>query len=121
MVCGLDIKYSVTIRIENKLPPASIRVNGASGSVMITKARFTIGRTDSSDLQLDSMYVGRKHAEIVKKTYSYVLKDLGSVNKTYLNGEELPPEVEKPLKDGDRIDFADVSTVFLLDKGGNKA
>lgn len=59
-----------------------------------------IGRATDSEIFLDDVTVSRRHAEISKGGKSYSLKDLGSLNGTYLNGELV---VGKSLVDGDEI------------------
>ncbi|HEX5037363.1 MAG TPA: sigma 54-interacting transcriptional regulator [bacterium] len=44
-----------------------------------------LGKKEDNDLVLDEKTVSRNHAEIVQTEDSYILKDLGSTNGTYLN------------------------------------
>ena len=50
-------------------------------------AVFTIGRDPSANLQLDHPTVSRLHAEVRPTATGPVLRDLGSSNGTFLNGE----------------------------------
>jgi hypothetical protein len=53
-------------------------------------SRITIGRHESSDVQLSSRTVSNYHAEIVVEGEGgLVLRDLGSTNGTYANGEKV--------------------------------
>ena len=73
----------------------------------LTGSRFTlskdvtqIGRHQDSDILLDDITVSRRHAEIIKTSKSLLVKDLGSLNGTYINqsrGDEFA------LKHGDEL------------------
>ena len=47
----------------------------------------TIGRAVENEIFLDDVTVSRKHAEIVREGNSYSIKDLGSLNGTYVDGK----------------------------------
>jgi putative peptide zinc metalloprotease protein len=64
---------------------------------------FTIGRFSDNDLQLLDEDVSRNHAEIRWFNNSYVLRDLGAANPTYINDE--PVSAPRRLVDGDIINI----------------
>ena len=77
----------------------------------------TIGRTDRASgwaptIDLSSLDTNRKssrrHAEIRKAGAGYTVRDTGSANKTFLNGQPLGAETDYPLSEGDVIAFGDV-------------
>jgi len=76
----------------------------------LEKGRLTIGRCESADLQIDSTRVSREHAAIDIVGNTAILKDLGSTNGTFINGE---PIDEYELHDGDVIVVADTDITFL--------
>jgi pSer/pThr/pTyr-binding forkhead associated (FHA) protein len=47
------------------------------------------GRSEGSDLVIDSPGVSRRHARIMRVKNGYQLEDLGSSNGTYVNGNRL--------------------------------
>ena len=74
-----------------------------------------IGRDSSSDILLDDITVSRKHAQIEHAIGSmYVLKDLGSLNGTYVNGEASQGST---LSQGDLIQIGKFKLTFFV-KGG---
>jgi pSer/pThr/pTyr-binding forkhead associated (FHA) protein len=54
----------------------------------------TVGRHPDADIFLDDVTVSRRHSEFLRDGQQFQIKDLGSLNGTYLNG--------------DRIDIADL-------------
>ena len=70
------------------------------------KSYIGVGRHPLSDVRFDAekdLDASTRHAAIVKTGESYVLRDLGSTNGTYVNGEKL--DGERPLRDGDTLKF----------------
>lgn len=70
---------------------------------------FTMGRNESCDYQILSSRVSREHAEIVKESGHYRLRDLKSTNGTFVNGKRID---EHRLADGDLFVIADVEFSF---------
>jgi sigma-B regulation protein RsbU (phosphoserine phosphatase) len=70
----------------------------------------SIGRASDCSIPIKDRYLSRKHAEIIAVGASWVLKDLGSANGTYLNGSRV--ERDEALKPGDRIRLGDTEIVF---------
>ncbi|HBM74755.1 MAG TPA: hypothetical protein DD429_04280 [Clostridiaceae bacterium] len=78
----------------------------AIGAVYPLRPVTTIGRLPDNNIVLDSEYVSGKHARIYLKNNSYVLKDLGSTNGTFLNGAR----INKPIviRNGDNINIGGI-------------
>ncbi len=72
------------------------------------------GRDETSDVLLTSVLVSRQHCEIVQTDEGLVLRDLGSVNGTMINGV---PIKEHVLKAGDQLKIG--TDVFDVDAVGN--
>jgi hypothetical protein len=49
----------------------------------------TVGRHPEADIFLDDVTVSRRHADFLRDGTRFVVKDLGSLNGTYLNGERI--------------------------------
>jgi pSer/pThr/pTyr-binding forkhead associated (FHA) protein len=84
-------------------------------------SRFTLdselvraGRHPESDIFLDDITVSRRHAEIVREGGGYVVRDVGSLNGTYLNRERVE---SAPLSDGDELQIGTFKLVFLTGRG----
>ena len=71
----------------------------------LAESTMIIGRDSDSDVQIDDRQVSRRHAEINRTPEGYMLRDLGSKNGTYLNGERVS---EKPqlIHNGDEVGIA---------------
>jgi hypothetical protein len=52
--------------------------NGATEKSPLDSFPFTIGRNESTDLQVDSSQVSREHATITRQGRKYKVQDLGS-------------------------------------------
>ncbi len=72
------------------------------GQVIPIMDRVEIGRALECDISILEPALSRKHAELELVGDDLVLRDLGSVNGTYVNGEKID---EVKLKDGDRMQF----------------
>jgi pSer/pThr/pTyr-binding forkhead associated (FHA) protein len=73
------------------------------------------GRHPESEIFLDDITVSRRHAEFVRQGPGYVVRDVGSLNGTYLNRERLE---EAPLNHGDEVQIGKFKLVFLASGEG---
>ena len=71
----------------------------------------TAGRHPDSNIFLDDITVSRRHAEIVRQGESYLVRDAGSLNGTYVNRERID---EAPLTNGDEVQVGKFKLVFFL-------
>jgi hypothetical protein len=71
----------------------------------LVKPVMIVGREADSDIQVDDRQVSRRHAEIAQTQEGYTIRDLGSKNGTFLNGE---PVSQKPrlIRNGDEVGIA---------------
>jgi len=74
-------------------PPVAqvaLRLRGVElGRALLLPGRFVIGRTSDNDMQVDSKYVSRHHAQLVTSQDGCVAEDLNSTNGIYLNGKRV--------------------------------
>jgi len=71
----------------------------------LSKPTMIVGRENDSDIQIDDRQVSRRHAEIIQTDEGYMLRDLGSKNGTYLNGEAISGE-PRLIRNGDELGIA---------------
>ncbi len=67
------------------------------------------GRHPDADIFLDDVTVSRRHAEIVREGTSFSMRDLDSLNGTYLDGERTAGGV---LQDGSEIQIGKYRMTF---------
>ena len=72
--------------------------------------KVTIGRHPESDIFLDDVTVSRRHAEIEQHGATFVVRDVGSLNGTYLNRERIE---QGELHNGDELQVGKFRLVFL--------
>lgn len=78
--------------------------------VWLAQFPFTIGRQESADHSINSTRVSREHCRISRTSKGFKIRDLGSTNGTYVNGERID---EVPLVDGDLVSVADMEFTFF--------
>ncbi len=71
----------------------------------LTEKGHVIGRDTDSDIQIDERQVSRRHAEITYTSQTYTIRDLGSKNGTFVNGQAISQEPH-PIRNGDEIGIA---------------
>jgi len=69
------------------------------------------GRHPDSEVFLDDVTVSRRHAEITRTDGSFVLRDVGSLNGTYVNGKIAD---QATLAHGDELQIGKFKLVFLI-------
>jgi serine phosphatase RsbU (regulator of sigma subunit)/pSer/pThr/pTyr-binding forkhead associated (FHA) protein len=91
-----------------------MKVNGSPPHQLIElkPGENVIGRHPDCDLILDLSGVSRRHAVVKQAGRDYVLVDLESRNKTYLNERLVTPMQDHLLRSGDRILICDVELVY---------
>ncbi len=75
----------------------------------INKEQIIIGRDISSDILLCNDSISRRHAEVVRSAEGWRVRDLGSSNGTFVNGQRID---EVLLAEGDVITLGDVNLTF---------
>lgn len=76
-------------------------------TVEIEKTPFRIGRRPDADLSVSSAVVSGIHVVISKKAGILTVKDAGSTNGTFVNGERLTTEIL--LAEGDWIEIGNIN------------
>jgi serine/threonine-protein kinase len=76
--------------------------DGAEREVVLTSASSTIGKAPDSAVIITDGAISRKHASIEQRQGQCFIKDLGSLNGTFVNGQRLGEQAQA-LNDGDEI------------------
>ncbi|MBV9283657.1 MAG: FHA domain-containing protein [Acidimicrobiia bacterium] len=97
---------------------AYLEVWGPAGArlVPLSSDRTTIGRAPSNDVAIDAdATVSKLHAVLVRYGDEYAVRDVGSSNGTFLNGERVVSEIR--LRPGDEIRAGETRLVFRAQGG----
>lgn len=62
--------------------------------------QVTVGRVPGNDIQLDDVTVSRQHAVLVRQGAAWLVRDLGSLNGTYVKSERVDESV---VQHGDEV------------------
>lgn len=93
------------------------RADGQRKDFPVTEATTVIGRALDCSLRVPLDSVSRRHCQLSLAQNSMVVNDLGSANKTYVNGESISGEVR--LSAGDRLTVGPI--VFTVQIDGQPA
>ncbi|MHB2023121.1 MAG: FHA domain-containing protein [Mycobacteriales bacterium] len=110
---------SIAESIIDGLPPGSAllvvrRGPNAGSRFLLDKEVTSAGRHPESDIFLDDVTVSRRHAEFHRRGNAFVVRDVGSLNGTYLNRERIE---EAPLVSGDEVQIGKFRLVYLTAEG----
>lgn len=97
------------------LPPGAgllvVRRGPNAGSRFLLDAEVTTaGRHPESDIFLDDVTVSRRHAEFRKTADGFFVRDVGSLNGSYVNRERID---DAALQGGDEVQIGKFRLVFL--------
>lgn len=82
-------------------------------TIVLNRARMTIGRAEGSDLLLDTPLASRLHALLSVREDGVYVSDLDSSNGTYLNGRKID---KAQLHHRDVIRVGDCDIRYLEDR-----
>jgi general secretion pathway protein A len=80
------------------------------GEFPLTAGRTIIGRTAENDLQIDSKFISRHHAQVITTANSCFVEDLNSTNGISYNGKRIRRRV---LNDGDVLQIGEHELVYV--------
>lgn len=116
--------FSGRMRAADEAPPALVVLVGPQGYVgkqfPLTNSEYILGRTIECSIYLDDRSVSRTHARLMIVGQEVTICDLGSANKTVVNGQVLSPMAPFRMKNNDQVKIGNVILKFL-EKGNIEA
>ncbi len=82
----------------------------AGTTFLLEKDESQVGRDPGSDVFLDDITVSRKHASFERRGEAFFVRDHGSLNGTYVNGEQVE---ETKLASHDEVQIGMFKLVFF--------
>jgi pSer/pThr/pTyr-binding forkhead associated (FHA) protein len=82
---------------------------GAGNRFLLDLDLVTAGRHPESEIFLDDVTVSRRHAEFHRDGSDFSVRDVGSLNGTYVNRDRID---QVALKDGDEVQIGKYRLVF---------
>ncbi len=82
---------------------------GAGNRFLLDLDLVTAGRHPESEIFLDDVTVSRRHAEFHRTGTEFAVRDVGSLNGTYVNRDRID---QVSLKDGDEVQIGKYRLVF---------
>lgn len=94
-------------------PVLAVRAGGPAGVAfpIPRSGVVSIGRAPESDIFLDDITVSRHHSQIEHRPEGLILRDLGSLNGTYVNRRRIHDE--ERLQAGDEVQIGKFRLVLL--------
>jgi pSer/pThr/pTyr-binding forkhead associated (FHA) protein len=97
------------------LPPGSalllvMRGPNAGSRFLLDSELTTAGRHPDSDIFLDDVTVSRRHAEFYRMGTRFSVRDVGSLNGTYVNRDRIE---ETELFSGDEVQIGKFRLIFM--------
>jgi pSer/pThr/pTyr-binding forkhead associated (FHA) protein len=98
--------------LPNDVATLVVRGGSQAGTALTLSAALTrLGRRAESEISLDDITVSRRHAEIERTAVGYTVRDAGSLNGTYVNGQRIEGSVQ--LRHGDELQVGKFHLVFF--------
>jgi pSer/pThr/pTyr-binding forkhead associated (FHA) protein len=102
-------------RVGGSLPPGTAllavrRGPNAGARFLLDHDVTTSGRHPDSDIFLDDVTVSRRHAEFHRDSGIFTVRDVGSLNGTYVNRERVESAT---LSNGDEVQIGKFRLVFI--------
>lgn len=81
---------------------------------LVSGGMVTLGRASDCTIPIKDRFLSRKHAEIAWSSGTWLLRDCGSANGTFVNGVRVSNEIA--LRPGDRISLGDAELILRHDE-----
>jgi FHA domain/zinc-ribbon domain len=104
---SLELPRGVGILVVQRSPDEGMRF-------VLEQALISAGRSPESDIFLDDVTVSRRHAEFVTDAKGTSVRDVGSLNGTYVNRERID---EARLVSGNEVQIGKFKLLYLMATG----
>jgi pSer/pThr/pTyr-binding forkhead associated (FHA) protein len=105
-----DLPPDASVLLVRSGPQAGMRMRLNDGVT-------SLGRHPDSDIYLDDITVSRRHAEVERRNGNYLVRDVSSLNGTYLNQKRV--DADMGLANGDEVQVGKFKLVFLVGGAGD--
>ncbi len=92
-----------------------LRGPNAGSRFLLDTEVVTAGRHPDSDIFLDDITVSRRHAELSRTAQGYEVRDVGSLNGTYVNRDRID---KATLSGGDELQIGKYRLVYYASQRG---
>lgn len=108
---GLSAEQQAAVAALPRTSALLIMQRGQSGGsrFLLDADRTVAGRSEHADIFLDDVTVSRKHAEFVRELDDFVVRDIGSLNGTYVNRKRIESTL---LRAGDEVQIGKYRMLF---------
>ena len=89
----------------------------AGSRFLLDRSTTSAGRHPDSDIFLDDISVSRRHATFTRTDEGIVVRDLGSLNGTYVNRDLVEQQL---LRHGDEVQIGKFRLVFFASPHGSE-
>ena len=102
-------------KLAEPLNPRLVAINGSKKGTTfpLTADQITIGRESASAVSLNHASVSRRHCVIEREGDNFKIRDLGSSNGTFVNGQ---PVNDKMLNHADQVRIGSIALLFLTEE-----
>ncbi len=108
---GVDDTHLQLSQLPTGVASLVVRSGSQAGAIFGLHHPLTrLGRHPDSEIMLDDITVSRRHAEIERVGDHHVVRDVGSLNGTYVNLERVD---EVQLRQGDEVQIGKFRLVFF--------
>ena len=98
-------------------PPMAMLRDSQSGDPIPLASRVLVGRAPTATLRLDDKRVSGEHATLLWTGSEWTVRDLGSRNGTFVDGQRLEPGEPKLLRQGETLSFGEGLDFLMLEAG----
>lgn len=109
--CGANLKLTAAENLDRRPHLIAVATTGEESlACILNRGEILIGRTLNNDFVIEHPSVSKRHAQINTSNGSHIVKDLGSSNGTFINGQRIMAATK--LEDGCEVRFGRARYVY---------